>query len=80
MLTVHVVLVLVGGGYPSLASACRAVESKVPVLVIMGTGQVADVIAKALARKERQSVIKTRKEWQSLAYSPLSAAVSPHIR
>jgi len=54
---VHVEMVLVGGGYDTFITACQAVESKIPVLVIKGTGPAANFIADALNKTE-QSVFK----------------------
>jgi len=52
---------MLGGGFEVLKAACQRVESKVPVVVVAGTGPAADFIAeafKAFNAKEQQSVIQ----------------------
>ena len=53
---VPVETVLVGGGFESLKSACQSVESKVPLLVVVGTGPAADLIANAFNGHDQQLV------------------------
>ena len=53
---VPVVVLVVEGGYTTLLTAFKAIETKTPVLVLAGSGRAADFIASAYENYEKQSV------------------------
>jgi len=51
-----VVVLVVEGGYTTLHTAFKAIDTKTPVLVLAGSGRAADFIAKAYENCEKKSV------------------------
>ena len=50
------VVLVVEGGYTTLYTAFKAIDTKTPVLVLAGSGRAADFIVKAYEYCEKESV------------------------
>jgi len=51
---VPVVVLVVEGGYSTLHTAAKAIETRTPVLVLAGSGRAADFIARAYEKHEKK--------------------------
>ena len=66
---VPVVVLVVEGGYTTLLTAFKAIETETPVLVLAGSGRTADFIAKAYEKHEidlnraKKTTSKTNFKW-----------------